>query len=168
MTDNNDKSMILVLQEALAASQTECKRLRKDNYSLAQKVRKATSGNFDEYFTYSTLEVELPPKGSAVLVIKLTRVADFYATKLVKTGTDFKFLVKDSSNDRQWSNIPVDAEVGAGSAQLPLILPKPRFIARASTVTVEFWNKSDKSNLVSLALIGYKIYHVEDLTNITN
>jgi len=161
MTEKNSAQMI---ETALLAAQEECKRLRKDNTKLANKVRKIESGCWDEFYTYSTLKVELPPGGSATQVITLTREADFYLTKLVRTGKDFSFQIADSSNDRRWSNILIDAEAGAGTASLPLILPKPRFVARASKITIEFVNNlKTKTNVVSLALIGYKVYHVENL-----
>jgi hypothetical protein len=152
------------LQEILLSMQEENKRLRKDNFKLAEKIRKLESGNFDEYFIYATQPIMLAAGGTATTTISITREADYYLTKLVRVATaPFAFLIRDSSNDRQWSNIPVHSDIGAGTAQLPLILPKPRFIARASTITLEFTDLSLAANEVRLGLIGYKVYHVEDL-----
>jgi len=156
------------LQEILLSMQEENKRLRKDNFKLAEKIRKIESGNFDEYFIYATSPITLASGGTAVTTISITREADFYLTKLVRVATaPFAFLIRDSSNDRQWSNIAVHSDIGAGTAQLPLILPKPRFIARASTITIELTDLSLASNEVRLGLIGYKVYHVEDLKTTT-
>jgi len=156
------------LQEILLSMQEENKRLRKDNFKLAEKIRKIESGNFDEYFIYATSPITLASGGTATTTISITREADFYLTKLVRVATaPFAFLVRDSSNDRQWSNIAVHSDIGAGTAQLPLILPKPRFIARASTITIELTDLSLASNEVRLGLIGYKVYHVEDLKTTT-
>ena len=156
------------LQEILLSMQEENKRLRKDNFKLAEKIRKIESGNFDEYFTYATSPITLASGGTATTTISITREADFYLTKLVRVATaPFAFLIRDSSNDRQWSNIAVHSDIGAGTAQLPLILPKPRFIARASTITIELTDLSLASNEVRLGLIGYKVYHVEDLKTTT-
>lgn len=156
------------LQEILLSMQEENKRLRKDNFKLAEKIRKIESGNFDEYFTYATSPITLASGGTATTTISITREADFYLTKLVRVATaPFAFLIRDSSNDRQWSNISVHSDIGAGTAQLPLILPKPRFIARASTITIELTDLSLASNEVRLGLIGYKVYHVEDLKTTT-
>jgi hypothetical protein len=155
---------IQTLQEILLSMQEENKRLRKDNFKLAEKIRKIESGNFDEYFIYATQPILLASGGTATTTISVTREADFYLTKIVRVATaPFAFLLRDSSNDRQWSNIAVHSDIGAGTAQLPLILPKPRFIARASTITIEFTDLSLASNEVRLGLIGYKVYHVEDL-----
>lgn len=152
------------LQEILLSVQEENKRLRKDNFKLAEKVRKIESGNFDEYFIYATNPVTLSSGGTATTTISVTREADFYLTKVVRVSTGiFSFLVRDSSNDRQWSNVAIHSDMGAGTAQLPLILPKPRFIARASTITIDLTDLSLSSNVVRLGLIGYKVYHVEDL-----
>ena len=152
------------LQEILLSMQEENKRLRKDNFKLAEKIRKIESGNFDEYFIYATQPVILAAGGTATTTISITREADFYLTKVVRVATaPFAFMLRDSSNDRQWSNIAVHSDIGAGTAQLPLILPKPRFVARASTMTVEETDLSLAANEVRLGLIGYKVYHVEDL-----
>lgn len=152
------------LQELLLSMQEESKRLRKDNFKLAEKIRKIESGNFDEYFIYATSPITLASGGTATTTISITREADFYLTKVVRVATaPFTFLIRDSSNDRQWSNVAVHSDIGAGTAQLPLILPKPRFIARASTITIELTDISLASNEVRLGLIGYKVYHVEDL-----
>lgn len=142
----------------------ENKKLLKDNTKLATKIRTIESGNFDEFFTYTTSPVQLAPLGTAVMTITLTREADFYITKIVRENTGpFAFLVRDSSNDRQWSNIPLHSNLGAGTAEMPLILPKPRFVARASTLTIEVTDISMMANEVRLAFIGYKVYHVEAL-----
>lgn len=138
--------------------------LLKDNTKLVTKVRKIESGNFDEFFTYATEPVQLAAYGTAVVNIAITREADFYLTKLARVATSpFSFLIRDSSNDRQWSNIPLHSDLGAGTVQLPLILPKPRFVARASNITIEVTNLTGCANEVRLALIGYKVYHVENL-----
>lgn len=152
------------LQEILLSMQEENKRLRKDNFKLAEKIRKIESGNFDEYYIYATQPIMLAAGGTATTTISITREADFYLTKLVRVATaPFAFLVRDSSNDRQWSNIATHSDIAAGTAQLPLILPKPRFIARASTITIELTDLSLAANEIRLGLIGYKVYHVEDL-----
>jgi len=143
-------------------------RLFKNNTKLATRVRKIESGNFDEYFTYSTPPITLAAGGEAISNISITREADFYVTKIVRIGTaPFSFLVRDSSNDRQWSNIPLHSDIGAGTAQSPLILPKPRFVGRASTITVETKDLSLATNEVRVAFIGYKVYHVENLYHAT-
>jgi hypothetical protein len=59
--------------------------------------------------------------------------------------------------------VPLDAELGAGTASLPMILPKPRFVARASTITVYLKNTSEVMKDVALAFAGYKVYHIENL-----
>lgn len=152
------------LKEILLSMQHENERLRKDNFKLAEKIRKIESGNFDEYFIYATQAITLSSGATATTTISITREADFYLTKIVRVATSsFAFLIRDSSNDRQWSNIAVHSDIGAGTAQLPLILPKPRYIARASTVTLELTDLSLASNEVRLGLIGYKVYHIEDL-----
>lgn len=154
------------LQEILLAMQEENKRLRKDNFKLAEKIRKIESGNFDEFFIYATQPTTLASGGTATITISVTREADFYLTKIVRVATaPFAFLVRDSSNDRQWSSIAVHSDIGAGTAQLPFILPKPRFVARASTITVELTDLSLATNEIRLGFIGYKVYHVEDLKN---
>ena len=154
------------MQEILLSMQEENKRLRKDNFKLAEKIRKIESGNFDEYFIYATNPISLTSGGTATTTISVTREADFYLTKIVRVATGpFAFLVRDSSNDRQWSNIATHSDLAAGTAQLPLILPKPRFIARASTITIELTDLSLAANEVRLGFIGYKVYHVEDLKN---
>jgi len=156
------------MQEILLTMQEENKRLRKDNFKLAEKIRKVESGNFDEFFTYATSATELAISGIQTTTVSITREADFYLTKIVYDASDvgFTFLIRDSSNDRQWSNVALPQALGAGTATLPLILPKPRFIARASTITIELTNTSASLNTIQLGLIGYKVYHVEDL-NIT-
>jgi hypothetical protein len=152
------------LQEILLSMQEENKRLRKDNFKLAEKIRKIESGNFDEYFIYATQPITLAAGGTATTTISVTREADFYLTKVVRVATaPFAFLVRDSSNDRQWSNIAVHSDIGAGTAQLPLILPKPRYVARASTITIELTDISLATNEIRLGFIGYKVYHIEDL-----
>lgn len=152
------------LQEILLSLQKDNKRLRDDNTKLAEKVRRIESGNFDEYFIYQTSPVTLSSQGTATTTVNITREADFYLTKIVRVSTGiFSFLMRDSSNDRQWSNISVHSDIGAGTAQLPLILPKPRMVARASTVTIDLADLSQASNTIRLGLIGFKVYHVEDL-----
>jgi len=154
------------IQEIIESVQEENKRLRKDNYKLAEKVRRVESGNFDEFYTYATNPITLTAGGTATATISITREADFFLTKIVRVSSGiFTFLVKDSSNDRQWSNIALHSDIGAGTAQLPLILPKPRMVARASTLTIDLADLSLASNTVRLGFIGYKVYHVEDLKN---
>lgn len=154
------------LEEIVLSIQEENKRLRKDNFKLAEKIRKIESGNFDEYYIYSSAATTLSSGGTATITISITREADFYLTKIIRTATGvFTFLLRDSSNDRQWSNVALHSDIGAGTAQLPHILPKPRFVARASTITADLTDISLSSNEVRLALVGYKVYHVEDLKN---
>jgi len=146
----------------------ENKKLLKDNTKLATKVRKIEAGHFDEYFTYTTPPVQLPPLGAATTTIAITREADFYITKIVRESDGpFDYLVHDSSNDRQWSNLPLHSNLGAGTAEHPLILPKPRFVARASTITIEVTDLSMATNGVRLAFIGYKSYPAESLYHAT-
>ena len=61
-----------------------------------------------------------------LLTVSITREADFYLTKIVARtvlvgGTSRRasdFLIRDSSNDRQWSNVAVaNPSLGAGTAQ---------------------------------------------------
>lgn len=167
MADNSSFD-IATLKEILVSLQEENKRLRKDNFKMAEKLRKWESGNFDEYFIYATSAISLTSNGTATSTITVTREADFYLTKVVRVATgSFTFMIRDSSNDRQWSNVQVHSDIGAGTAQLPLLLPKPRFVARASTITIDLTDISGSSNTVRLGLIGYKVYHVEDLKNTT-
>lgn len=173
MPDNHEISLsrsdsldLKDLKEIIFSVQNENKRLRSDNYKLAEKVRKIESGNFDEYYTYQTSQINLIANGTATTTIATTREADFYLAKLVRVSTGtFSFMVRDSSNDRQWSNVQLHSDIGAGTAQLPLILPKPRFVARSSTLTIDITDLSGAANTVRLGFIGYKVYHVEDLKN---
>lgn len=165
MADNFD---LATLKEILVSLQEENKRLRKDNFKMAEKLRKWESGNFDEYFIYQTNAITLTANGTATATITVTREADFYLTKVVRVQTgSFTFMIRDSSNDRQWSSTQLHSDIGAGTAQLPLLLPKPRFVARASTITIDLTDISGSSNTVRIGLIGYKVYHVEDLKNTT-
>ena len=152
-----------VLNEIVNGLQAENKRLSKENHKLKDRIRKVESGCFDEFYTYATPVIRLRPDEEREIAINITREADFYATKLIRKGDGFQFQIRDSSNDRQWSNIPLDAELGAGPAHLPMILPKPRFIARASTITVYLKNTSETMRDVAIAFAGFKVYHVEDL-----
>lgn len=162
-TENSD--MIEVLRDALRSAQLEVKSLRKDNYSLNEEIKRKDktkdSKYFDEFFVYQTPVVTLPPEGKCTTTITTASAAFFYATKLVRLGTNFSFLIRDSTNDRQWSNIAIHADVGAGTAQLPLILPKPRYVAENSTITIDLFNHINADNPVAISFIGYKVYTVE-------
>lgn len=157
MTDLN------AINEIVSDLQAECKQLRKEKHKLSEQLRKLESGCFDEPYIYSTKTILLGPGKEETLTFKVTREADFYATKLLRKGNGFEFQISDSSNDRCWSNVPIDAEMGAGSASRPMILPKPRFIPRASTVTVRVKSTSNRLGRVAIGLAGYKVFVIENL-----
>ena len=158
-TENTD--LIQVLQDALQASQTECKKLRKDNYLINERLKRKSSTGFDDFYTYSTPDIELAPGGGGVASISID--SGFYVTKLVHTGSNFKFLIteKDLGNipgdvGQQWSNVPLHSLSNAGNGSAPLILPKPRYINSGSVIFIELKNLLDTKTTVSLSLIGYK------------
>jgi len=150
------QTTISTLQEILLSILEENKRLRKDNYSISTKLRKLETSNFDEFFIYTTGRLRLKGHETITVRIPFTRESDFYATELRSTSKDVTLEIRDSSTDRSWSSQPF-------SMDYQLVLPKPRFILRTSTVTLEITNKLKAVTEVEISLIGYKMYIIEDL-----
>jgi hypothetical protein len=159
--DTNDKALIRLLEGELAHAQEKIKQQK-------QQLR----ASYDEFFIFTTSRVTLGPNNpSATIKIPLTREADFEVTKIIKTGEGFTLQVRDSGNDRNWFSAAIDAEVvGDG-----LEISKPRFVARASTLTVELQDTSPLTcglgtgwdHDVSISFAGYKQYVIENLYHAT-
>lgn len=160
---NDVDNIILCAEEENKRLRRELKELQ-DNYDGLNNSTKFNAGDFDEAFTYAAEPVMLAPFGTNTVSIPITREADFYVTKIVRESNGpFAFLIRDTANDRMWSNRPLHCNLGAGTANKPYILPKPRCVPRKALITIELTDMSGAANEVRIALPGYKVYCVENL-----
>ena len=114
------------------------------------------------------------PIGIAAVQIGTVRIsqdADFVAEKFVFSvlplGANFQVRITDDGSGRNLSNIPVDINNVAGTAQRPRIL-KPRLFKRNGDVSIEFTNTSGAPiTALQFVMSGYKIFN-ENALNLNN
>lgn len=71
----------------------------------------------------------------------------------------YSVQLKDNSTGRTLSSLPVNGELFAGTAQLPMVLPEPYLISRTATVQANFNSRvSGQNTTVQLVLHGYKLF----------
>jgi hypothetical protein len=97
-----------------------------------------------------------------VATVRISQEADFVAEKWVFTagplGAGFSVRIEDSSTGRALSNVAVDINNVAGTAQRPRIL-KPRLFRRNADVSVTFTNTSPAPiTALQFVMSGYKIF----------
>jgi hypothetical protein len=100
--------------------------------------------------------------GVVVATVRISQEADFVSEKWVFTvaplGAVFQVRITDNSTGRTLSNIPVDINNVAGTAQRPRIL-KPRMFRRNADVSFEFTNTSGAIITgLQFCMSGYKIF----------
>lgn len=130
----------------------------------------------EDFYTYSVLFLALAPLNSAIGSIQIEADSDFEIIKLTQFAmvTDDQpqeeatrvlplatVLLTDTGSGRNLMNQAVAIPSLFGSAELPMILPKPkRLFARATfAVTVNNLSSNTEYSYLQLSFIGKKIFN---------
>lgn len=91
--------------------------------------------------------------------IEVDNDANFLVMKITGTSTGNCLVeFKEAVRNRDWQNIAVISPCIFGNGQFPNILYSERFVPRGSVITVNVQNLMDSQNVVSINLIGVKLY----------
>lgn len=119
----------------------------------------SSNGLGDQYFDYVFNPPQLTADEQGVsALVNITNDADFECVYLKVNSTGlFSVQLFDQFRNKLMSSAPVNGENFAGSAQLPVVLPKPWKLLRTSVVQAVFNDRSGADNTIQLALGGYKL-----------
>lgn len=91
--------------------------------------------------------------------IRVSADAGFICTYLMANSTgDFTAFLRTDSSDRQLMDDPVHSATLLGTAERPMILPKPLLLAPNTTVTWQLTDLSNDVNTIYLTMGGFKVY----------
>lgn len=96
---------------------------------------------------------------SDFLFVALNRVVTAVDNVTVKTFAPFTLQIADAGSGRNLGDQAIHLENIAGTAQLPGILPFPKIIRQASTLSLTLTNLDTVNSYnVRLTLLGFKIF----------
>jgi len=127
-----------------------------------------------DYFVYSTPDfTSIAAGASATQTFTIQNDSDFLIVALAGTAVDpadetsiltdpaLTVAIKDSGSGRELQNRPQHWRNTMGTAQLPYYLPYPKFIDRASDVSLTLANLSAaQAYRARVAFIGFKIFNI--------
>jgi hypothetical protein len=97
-------------------------------------------------------------EGPSQILVKIDADADFLVRKLVAVSTaEFLAKIVDSGSANAWSDQPQRNANLFGTAQYPLVLPKPKLVKAGNFLTFELTEMSGSSNTVQIFVEGAKI-----------
>jgi len=91
--------------------------------------------------------------------IKVSADASFITTYLTNSSTgEYLISMRTDSSDRILMNDPVHSATAIGTAERPMILPKPLLLAPNTTITFTLQDLSAAVNELYFTMIGFKVY----------
>jgi hypothetical protein len=118
-----------------------------------------TNGKRTGWFQLVTDKVLTASEGPTQVLVKVDADADFLVRKLVATSTGaFTAKLADAGTNDYWSDQAQDNANLFGTAQYPLILPKPKLVKAMGSLLVEMTDLSVASNTIQIVAEGIKVY----------
>lgn len=97
--------------------------------------------------------------GRGLASIKVSADASFICTYLTNGSTgEYLVFMRTDSSDRILMNDPVHSATAVGTAERPMILPKPLLLAPNTTITFELQDLSGAQNEIYFTMVGFKVY----------
>jgi len=97
--------------------------------------------------------------GTARASIKVTADSAFIANYITGTSTgEYTVFMRTDASDRQLMDDPVHSAGIVGTAERPMILPKPLLLAPNTTISFDLVDLSNAVNEVYFNLVGFKVY----------
>lgn len=97
--------------------------------------------------------------GTARASIKVSADASFVTRYFTGTSTGaYLIFARTDSSDRQIMDDPVHSATAVGTAERPLILPKPLMLAPNTTISFDLTDLSNAVNEVYFTMVGFKVY----------
>lgn len=91
--------------------------------------------------------------------IKVSADASFITNYLTGSSTgEYLIFMRTDSSDRILMNDPCHSATVVGTAERPLILPKPLLLAPNTTITYELQDLSQAENEIYFTMVGFKVY----------
>jgi hypothetical protein len=118
------------------------------------------SGGYDDQdFWYQILPPALTALQTGVIAtVIIDNDADFLCDRFEASSTGlFSVTLLDRFRSRPFSTAPVNGELIAGTAQLPLWLPNPFLIRKNAVIQGTFNDRSGAGNTIVFALVGRKL-----------
>lgn len=126
---------------------------------LGSYPRKNVLPYFYEFNLRSANGEALAANGTARTNIRVSADAGFICTYLMGASTNEYFLFfRTDSSDRQLMNDPLHSATIVGTAERPMILPKPLLLAPNTTISFELTDLSGQENEVYFTMGGFKVY----------
>ena len=100
--------------------------------------------------------------GTGRASIKVSSDASFVVNYITGSSTgEYLIRMRTDSSDRQLMDDAVHSATIVGTAERPLILPKPLLLGQNTTISFELTNLTAQENEVYLTLCGFKVYRRE-------
>lgn len=97
--------------------------------------------------------------GTTTVTLTIDQDSDFEHIFWVANGSGlFNVQISDTSTGRKLSNVPINGENFAGTAQNPFPLIEPYIWARSASVSAVFVDRSGNANTIQLTMKGYKLF----------
>lgn len=111
-------------------------------------------------FSLTTAEgTALTALGTGRASIKVSADAAFIATYVMGSSTgEYLAFARTDSSDRQLMDDPIHSATFVGTAERPLILPKPLLLAPNTTISFDLTDLSNAANQIYFTLGGFKVY----------
>jgi len=129
------------------------------HYDFANPPIPTKNGRRTGWFALVTDYVLAANEGPTQLFAKIDAEADFLIRKLVATSTgEFAARIADAATGDWWSDQPQRNNNLFGTAQYPLILPKPKLIKAKGSLQIEVTDLSTSQNTLQIIAEGIKVY----------
>lgn len=114
------------------------------------------------FYRFQLTEAEstnLTANGTANASIKVSADAAFITKYFTGSSTgEYLIFMRTDASDRQLSDDPLHSATCVGTAERPLILPKPLLLAPNTTISFELTDLSGDVNEVYFTMVGFKVY----------
>jgi hypothetical protein len=126
---------------------------------LGNYPRKNVLPYFYQFSLTTALGTALAANGTGRAVIRVSADASFVTNYIMGSSTgEYLILFRTDSSDRQLMNDPAHSATVVGTAERPLILPKPLLMGPSTSVSFELTNLTADVNEIYLTLGGFKVY----------
>lgn len=121
--------------------------------------RKNVLPYFYQFNLRSTNSEAIAANGTSRPNIKVSADASFVCNYITGSSTgEYLIFFRTDSSDRQLMDDAVNSSTIVGTAERPMILPKPLLLAPNTTISFELTDISGQENEVYLTLCGFKVY----------
>jgi hypothetical protein len=101
----------------------------------------------------------VPANGTSQASIKITADSAFIARYITGASTGAYLITpRIDASDRLLVNTPIHSAAFVGTAERPMILPKPLLLPANTTISFDVTDLSGQDNSVYFSFIGFKIY----------